>query len=127
MPDFLYNFIQLSPSKKNVSQAYENIFPMMLGVNLNFHIPKEISLHMQKVITDHEYLDQPRRKATIRSLIEKLKCDPSTHNVDYIKKILKLGTSTSRVKPNRFQQFQGLDLNLSVPIKTVKKLRSKVS
>ncbi len=87
-PDFLYNFIQLSPSKKNVSQAYENVFPTMLGVNLSFHIPKEISLHMQKVITDHEHLNQPRRKATIRSLIEKLKCDPSTHSVDYIKKFL---------------------------------------
>jgi hypothetical protein len=79
-PDFVYNYIALKPSSEEVDDAYNEIFPTMLGVNLSYHMPKEISQSVQQKI--QEYHDKPpvRVKQILRNLTDKLKTDPSMNN-----------------------------------------------
>jgi hypothetical protein len=83
-PDFIYNYIALLPSVDEVNNAYNNIFPSMLGVNLSYHMPKEVveTIH-QKL---KEFHDRPivRIKQTIKTLTDKLKTDPSLRYRQYV-------------------------------------------
>ncbi len=76
-PDFVYNYIALMPSSTEVNEAYDMIFPTMLGVNLSYHMPKEISkIVHEKVKAFH---DQPpvRVRQILKTLGERLKSDPA--------------------------------------------------
>ena len=79
-PDFIYNYIALKPSTKEVKQAYGEIFPTMLGVNLSYHMPKEVSETVKQKIK--EFHDKPtvRVKQILKNLGEKLKSDPKLRN-----------------------------------------------
>lgn len=79
-PDFIYNYIAFKPTSEEVDDAYSNIFPTMLGVNLSYHMPKEISQSVQQKI--QEYHDKPavRVKQILRNLTDKLKTDPTFQN-----------------------------------------------
>jgi hypothetical protein len=56
-PDFIYNYIALKPTKEEIDGAYDEIFPTMLGVNLSYHMPKEVSQTVQEKIK--EFHDKP--------------------------------------------------------------------
>lgn len=79
-PDFIYNYIALKPSTEEVNDAYHEIFPTMLGVNLSYHMPKEVSLIVQEKIK--EYRDKPsvRVKQILKTLTDRLKTDPTLRN-----------------------------------------------
>ena len=79
-PDFIYNYIALKPSSEEVDSAYNEIFPTMLGVNLSYHMPKEVSQTVQQKI--QEFHDKPavRVKQILRNLTDRLKTDPSLRN-----------------------------------------------
>jgi hypothetical protein len=79
-PDFIYNYIALKPSKEEVDSAYDEIFPTMLGVNLSYHMPKEVSQTVQRKI--QEFHDKPaiRVKQILRNLTDRLKSDPNLRN-----------------------------------------------
>lgn len=87
-PDFLYNHIALAPKKVDIDTFYKEVFPSLLGVNLSFHLPKEVTEYVQKIIAEHNSKNSPRIKAIIRRLSEKLKTDPSYRNLDSVKLFL---------------------------------------
>lgn len=79
-PDFVYNYIALQPSTREVRDTYKEIFPTMLGVNLSYHMPREVSIIVNQKIK--EFHDKPnvRVKQILKNLGEKLKSDPSLRN-----------------------------------------------
>jgi hypothetical protein len=87
-PDFLYNHIALAPKKSEIDVMYKQIFPSLIGVNLSFHLPKEVTDYVQQVIAEHSSKNPSRVKAIIRQLSEKLKSDPSCRNVNTVKLFL---------------------------------------
>lgn len=76
-PDFLLNYISLAPNMNQVDHAYKDIFPSFLGVNISFHMPKEIINCVRKYVNDHRNKNEGRIKAILRDLADKLKTDPS--------------------------------------------------
>lgn len=79
-PDFIYNYIALSPNKEEVDQVYKNLFPSLLGVNISYHIPKDLAEIIQRRMV--EFADKPahRLKSIMRRLSDKLKSDPQVRN-----------------------------------------------
>lgn len=86
--DFLYNHIALAPKKNEIDSLYKQIFPSLLGVNISFHLPKEVSEYVQQVIAEHNTKDPSRVRAIIRKLTEKLKSDPTSGNFNSVKLFL---------------------------------------
>jgi hypothetical protein len=79
-PDFVYNYIALKPGIKEVNDAYKEIFPTMLGVNLSYHMPKEVSSVVKQKIKEFHDKPEVRVKQILKNLGEKLKSDPSLRN-----------------------------------------------
>lgn len=79
-PDFIYNYIALKPSNDEVKTAYDEIFPTMLGVNLSYHMPREVSQAVQEKIKEYHSKPAVRVKQTLRTLSDRLKSDPSLKN-----------------------------------------------
>lgn len=79
-PDFIYNYIAFRPTSEEIDGAYNEIFPTMLGVNLSYHMPREVSQAVQEKIK--EFHDKPsvRVKQTLKQLSDRLKSDPSIKN-----------------------------------------------
>ena len=75
-PDFLYSYITLAPKLKDIDEAYKQLFPNLIGVNLSYHLPPEITRYIQKKIAEYN-----RKKGSIRiqrmlkNFSEKLKSD----------------------------------------------------
>lgn len=74
-PDFIYNYITMTPSKNEVEDTYNEIFPTMLGVNLSYHISKDVVQTVQQKILDYNQKEPVRIKQILRSLSDKLKTD----------------------------------------------------
>lgn len=79
-PDFIYNYIALKPTEEEVNDAYDEIFPTMLGVNLSYHLPKEVSQAVQEKVKEFHTKSPLRVKQILRNLSDKLKSDPSLQN-----------------------------------------------
>jgi len=79
-PDFIYNYIALKPSSDEVDDAYNEIFPTMLGVNLSYHMPKEVSQVVQEKIKEYHSKPAVRVKQTLKTLSDRLKSDPTLKN-----------------------------------------------
>lgn len=79
-PDFIYNYIALKPTSEEVNNAYNEIFPTMLGVNLSYHMPKEVSEAVQEKIKEYHLKPPVRVRQTLRILADRLKSDPSLKN-----------------------------------------------
>jgi hypothetical protein len=84
-PDFLYNYITLAPKKHEVDEMYKEIFPSLLGVNLSFHLPSEVTDFVQERIAEHGTKHPSRLTAILSRLSEKLKSDPSLRNRKSVK------------------------------------------
>jgi hypothetical protein len=76
-PDFLYNYISLAPSRGEIDQAFAELFPTLLGVNISFQIPGEVVGVIKKFIKEHQERNPARLQSVLRELIDKLKQDPS--------------------------------------------------
>lgn len=92
-PDFIYNYIALKPNDQEVNEAYKELFPTMLGVNLSYHMPKEISLAVQEKIKEYHQKPPIRVKQILRSLADKLKSDPNLKNRASVEHFLDLELS----------------------------------
>lgn len=79
-PDFVYNYIALMPSTHEVDEAYNEIFPTMLGVNLSYHMPKEVAQTVQQKIQDFHDKPKVRVKQILKTLSDRLKTDPNYRN-----------------------------------------------
>jgi len=84
-PDFLYNYIILAPKKHEVDEMYKEVFPSLLGVNLSFHLPSEVTEFVQERIAEHGTKHPSRLTAILARLSEKLKSDPSIRNRKSVK------------------------------------------
>lgn len=84
-PDFLYNYITLAPKKHEVDEMYKEVFPSLLGVNLSFHLPSEVTAFVQERIVEHGTKHPARLTAILARLSEKLKSDPNLRNRKSVK------------------------------------------
>jgi hypothetical protein len=84
-PDFLYNYITLAPKKSEVDDMYREVFPSLLGVNLSFHLPPEVTDFVQERIAEHGTKHPSRLTAILARLSEKLKSDPTIRNRKSVK------------------------------------------
>lgn len=87
-PDFLYNYVSLAPSKEQVSDTFSKLFPSLLGVNISFHIPNDISKVIHSYIKEHQNKNTSRLKSIIRQLSEKLRSDPNYWTREQVKHFL---------------------------------------
>lgn len=74
-PEFLLNFLTLAPSVSESRDAFQRIFPSLLGVNLSRRVPDKTFRTMLDQITKAEDLSESRRAAKISQLADKLKGD----------------------------------------------------
>jgi hypothetical protein len=84
-PDFLYNYLTLAPKKHEVDEMYKEVFPSLLGVNLSFHLPAEVTDFVQERIVEHGTKHPARLTAILARLSEKLKSDPNLRNRKSVK------------------------------------------
>ena len=75
--DFLYNYIALSPKRAEIDSMFKEIFPSMMGINLSYHMPKEICAHINKSLNEHADSKPTRIKRAIRNYTEKLMSSPT--------------------------------------------------
>jgi hypothetical protein len=87
-PDFLYNYISLAPSRGEVDEAYAELFPTLLGVNISVHMPEGVTSALQAFIKEHKETNKGRMKGIIRELSEKLRSDPSCQTRNRVKHFL---------------------------------------
>ncbi|WP_028788039.1 hypothetical protein [Terrimonas ferruginea] len=87
-PDFLYNYIALAPKRSEVDMMYKEIFPSLLGVNLSFHLPKEVTEYVQQIIHEHSTKNPARIKAIIAQLTHHLQSDPRNRSRKNVKHFL---------------------------------------
>lgn len=73
--DFLYNYISLAPKTNEIDETYKGLFPSLLGINLSFHLPKEIKHYVRDKINEYNSKAPSRLKQIMRDLGEKLKTD----------------------------------------------------
>ena len=84
-PDFLYNYISLAPTKKQIDSAYTQLFPTMLGVNISYHLKPEVIKVVHDLIVEHKDINHARLVSSLHSLTEKLKTEPNNNKI-FIKK-----------------------------------------
>jgi hypothetical protein len=87
-PDFLYNYISLAPSRKEVESAYQELFPSLVGVNISFHLPKEIIELVHTRINEHRQRNPTRVKGIMADLANKLQADPNCQTRQFVKHYL---------------------------------------
>ena len=59
---------------------FKEIFPSMMGINLSYHMPKEICSHINKSLNDHAESSNSRIKRAIRNYTEKLMSSPTKNS-----------------------------------------------
>jgi hypothetical protein len=87
-PDFLYNFIALAPTNEEVKNVYQELFPSLVGANISFHLPSELTEFVHQRIAEHKTKSPARIKAILRELSEKLKYDPTYQTRRYVEHYL---------------------------------------
>lgn len=74
-PEFLLNFLTLSPSAIQARAAFKNVFPSLLGVQLSRRMPTKAFRGMLDSITGATDMSEARRAAEISRLADKMKGD----------------------------------------------------
>ena len=74
-PDFLYNYISLAPSLGEVNKAFAKLFPTLVGVNISYRVPEEVTETIHTYIKGHRNFNKGRVKGVLRELSDKLKHD----------------------------------------------------
>jgi hypothetical protein len=87
-PDFIYNYIALSPNKTEVDEVYKNLFPSLLGVNISYHISSDLADVIQKRMAEFVDKKPHRVKSILRRLSDRLKSDPRIRNRESINHFL---------------------------------------
>jgi hypothetical protein len=74
-PEFLLNFIALSPSVVEVRKAYENVFPTLLSVKLSGRMHQDTFHGLLEKAKEAAGFEEPRLRAAMASLSNHLKGD----------------------------------------------------
>ena len=72
-PDFLYNYISLAPSLGEVNEAFAKLFPTLVGVNISYRVPEEVTQTIHTYIKRHSNFSKGRVKGALRELADRLK------------------------------------------------------
>lgn len=87
-PDFLYNYISLAPKPQAIKQAFAQMFPTLLGVNISYHLSQDLVHCVHQAMKEHSTKNQSRRSAILRTLAEELRTNPNKRNNKYVKHFL---------------------------------------
>ena len=74
-PDFILNFIALSPSTEAVRKSYSTIFPTLLGVKLSNRMREEVFRNVMGKAKEMRAVDEGRAKAMMSDYSNRLKGD----------------------------------------------------
>jgi hypothetical protein len=74
-PEFLLNFLTLAPSASEARDAFRDIFPSLLGVNLSRRMPEKSFRSLLDRITEAGEMSEARRAAKLSQMADKLKGD----------------------------------------------------
>ena len=72
-PEFIVNFIALSPSTEAVRESYQNVFPTLLGVKMSNRIRDEVLHDLMGKAKEVREVDEARAKVMMADLSNKLK------------------------------------------------------
>ena len=74
-PEFILNFVALSPKMEEVRRSYNSIFPTLLGIRLSNRMREEIFADVMNRVQELGDLDEARTKSKMIELSSKLKGD----------------------------------------------------
>ena len=74
-PEFLLNFISLSPSAAHVRDTYQKVFPSLQGIRLGTRLDEDQFNVLMKRVDEASDMEPGRRQAAIGDLCDKLKGD----------------------------------------------------
>jgi hypothetical protein len=74
-PEFILNFIALSPTTEQVRSAYRSIFPTILGMTLSNRMRDEIFKDVMQKVRDIQEKDEARLTVIMGTLANRLKSD----------------------------------------------------
>ncbi len=74
-PEFVLNFIALSPTTEQVRRSYETIFPTLLGIRLSNRMREEVFHDVMVKIKEVQQVDDARAKVMAADMSNKLKGD----------------------------------------------------
>ena len=74
-PEFILNFIALSPTTEEVRKSYNTIFPTLLGVRLSNRMREDIFQDVMKRFKDMRDVDEARAKTKMMEMSNRLKGD----------------------------------------------------
>ncbi|WP_340075286.1 hypothetical protein [Leptobacterium sp. I13] len=70
--DFLFNYIAMAPKKKEIDNMFKKVFPSLLGINLSYHMPKDICGHINKALNEYSEKSPTMIRRAVRNYTEKL-------------------------------------------------------
>ena len=74
-PEFILNFIALSPTAESVRKSYGNIFPTLLGIKLSNRMREEVFRDVMERVKDIAAVDEARAHARMIEMSNRLKGD----------------------------------------------------
>lgn len=74
-PEFILNFVALSPTTEQVRRSYNTVFPSLLGVRLSNRMREDIFHDTLRRIREISEVDEARAKALMAEMSDKLKGD----------------------------------------------------
>ncbi|MGW3290463.1 hypothetical protein ACWDR3_38100 [Streptomyces sp. NPDC001002] len=74
-PDFLLNFLTLSPSAASARETFKAVFPSLLGIRLARRMHSDTYHEIMDSVVAAEDFDEARRAVEISKIVDKLKSD----------------------------------------------------
>jgi len=78
--DFLYKYISVAPSRKEVDRLFKQVFPSFLGVTLSYHMPTDVCQFVSKTILEHKGKNPVQIKRELRKLCQNMMTNPKKKN-----------------------------------------------
>ena len=74
-PEFILNFVSLSPTTEAVRRSYRTVFPTILGIRLSNRMREEIFRKVLGRAKEVHAVDEPRARAMMAEMVNRLKGD----------------------------------------------------
>ena len=78
-PDFLVNYIALTPHPQGVDETFTSLFPTLAGASISQHFNPRIQDSVARAVADFRGKSPARVKAIIRTMTDRLKVDPGVY------------------------------------------------
>lgn len=97
-PEFILNFIALSPTAAEVHQTYKSVFPSLLGVRLSNRMREEVFHDVMNKLNEVKQVDESRMRVMVADYSNRLKADNFKQYEAQLAKS-RLGHAVVRAKP----------------------------